>query len=35
MDQELHSRTEGDVIATYRQFDIRAVGGQKCKSPKD
>jgi len=27
MDQELHSRQEGDVIASYWHFDIRVVEG--------
>src|SRR6266850_685442 len=35
MDQELHSRREGDVIALYRWFNVRAVGGRKHKSPGD
>src|SRR6267142_1865527 len=35
MDQELHSRREGDVITSYQRFDIKAVGGQKCKNPGD
>jgi len=35
MDQELHSRAEGDVIASYRWFKVRAIGGWKCKSPGD
>jgi len=33
MDQELHSRREGDVIASYRWFDVRAIGGRKRKHP--
>src|SRR6267142_1487670 len=35
MDQELHSRREGDVIALYRRFDIRRIGGRKHKNPGD
>src|SRR6266850_2434325 len=35
MDQEIHSRQEGDVIASYWQFDIQAVNGWKHKSPGD
>ena len=35
MDQELHSRMEGDVITSYRRFNARVVGGKKRKSPED
>jgi len=36
MDQELHSRMKGDVIASYRLFDVRAIGGSwKHKSIGD
>src|SRR6266850_7698898 len=35
MDQELHSRREGDVIASYQWFDVRAIGGRKRKNPGD
>jgi len=35
MDREIHSEWEGDVIASYRWFDIRAINGQKHKSPGD
>src|SRR6267142_2550537 len=35
MDREIHSRQEGDVIASYRQFNVRAMNGRKCKSPGD
>jgi len=34
MDQEIHSRREGDVIASYRQFDVQAVNGWKRKHPE-
>jgi len=33
MDQEIQSRWEGDVIASYRQFNVRATNGQKRKHP--
>src|SRR6266850_192274 len=35
MDQELHSRTEGDVIVMYWCFNVVAVNGKKHKSLKD
>jgi len=35
MDQELHSRREGDVIASYQQFNVRAIEGRKYKNPGD
>ena len=35
MDQEIQSKWEGDVITSYWRFDVRAVNGQKRKSPGD
>src|SRR6266850_2141241 len=35
MDREIQTRREGDVIASYRRFDVRAVSGRKRKSPGD
>jgi len=35
MDQEIHSRWEGDVITSYQRFDVRVVNGWKRKSPED
>jgi len=29
MDQELQTRAEGDVIATYRYFDVIVARGKK------
>jgi len=33
MDQEIQSRREGDVIASYRRFNVQAVNGRKHKRP--
>src|SRR6266850_5175 len=35
MDQEIQTKREGDVIASYRRFDVRAMNGRKRKSPGD
>src|SRR6266850_5856525 len=32
MDQEIQTKREGDVIASYRRFDVRAMNGRKRKS---
>src|SRR6267142_1958101 len=35
LDQEIQTKWEGDVITSYRRFDVRAVNGRKRKSPGD
>jgi len=35
MEQELHSRTEGDVIARYQHFNVRAGHQQKERNKQE